>query len=118
MPRQTRPKTATKKRVPDNNAIAGALFGPLHAYVCQFAQGATPYKIRFLSGLPKRTVDAAVSTLEEAGIITARRLRYYHATIPYAWVSQVFGKRAPALAVYSGIPQPRRRRRRRVLPRN
>lgn len=108
----------TSKRVPDNCAIAGALFGPLHAYVCQYAQGVTPYYIRFAAGLPKRTVDAALETLVSADLVTARGLRYYHATVPYARVVAAFGRRAPALVVYTGIPAPRRRRRRRPLPQN
>lgn len=120
MPRQCRPRhrPKAKRPTPDNSAVAAALFGPLHAYVCQYAQGVTSYYIRFVTKLPKRTVDAALESLVTADLVTIRGLKYYHATIPYKRIAQTFGpKYAAALVVYDGIPAPRKRRRRRPIQR-
>ena len=109
----TRATKAKQARIADPIALAGALYGPVHSYVCQFCNGATPYHISHESKLPKRTVDSVVTSLIQSDIIQFRGLKVYYAKIPLKRVTQTFGKRAAALMVYGGIPKPRKTKRRR-----
>lgn len=88
---------ASSHRLADVVELAAAMLGQLHAYVCDnITPGVTAYELRFLTGLPKRTVDVTVAGLLSCGLIARHGLALQHGQIPENVVKAFAGQKHAA----------------------